>query len=193
MNNYSRIILIISSVFFLSASQKQYSPDFQTKVANYLKAFSLTFSESKDRYDGYEYNDWVLCKKAKYSWKKEITLKSNTSFTNKYKQVAFQRLYFSFYQYETDKLCRTAIDSLLNCFGTDCRKIQWGENMNGVKGTPKIYIFRKREIICCKINCEHVNEYWTKVKQDLIDKFDDNESNFVITGCPGPVEWKREK
>jgi hypothetical protein len=123
------IILLISTFALISVTSKQGIPatDFQTGVESFIKKYSADFATVDETFnrDG---NDFILDKKVRTSWSKIVTLERKTTFKNIYDQTAYQRLYLGFYQYDTNKQCSAAVDSLLNCFGTDCDSFSWGEN-----------------------------------------------------------------
>lgn len=186
------IILLILTFALTSLTSKQdkLASDFQTSVDSFIKKYSEDFTTVTETFN-YDGNDFVLDKKVKTSWDKTVTLKHKTAFKNKYDQTVYQRLFLGFYQYDTDKQCSAALDSLLNCFGTDCGKINWGDNGKSLKTTPTIYLINEREIIVCKIHCEHTNDFWTTFKHDLTMTFGNGTSGIIDSGCGGPVNFKK--
>ena len=166
------------------------TPDFQTKVDSFLKKYLADFSISKDNLNGsgqgYDFED-----KTKPIWVKRITLKCKTSFVNNYPQTVYQRLYLSFFQYKSDKQCTAALDSLLNCFGGMCTKLQWDVKGQSAKTIPCIYLFNEKEIVACYINCEHQNDFWIKFKHDIEMTFSNGASRVMETGCGGPINFKK--
>lgn len=83
------------------------------------------------------------------------------------------------------------MDSFLNCLETDCSKIKWGDNGKSIKATPTIYLINEREIIVCKIQCEHKNDFWTTFKHDLTTTFGNGTYRTIDTGCGGPINFKK--
>lgn len=133
----------------------------------------------------------MLDKKVNASWSKTITLKQKKAFKNKYNQSVYQRLFLGFYQYTTNKECSAALDSLLNCFGTDCGTLKWGDNDKAIKTTPTIYLINDKEIVVCKIHCEHTNDFWTTFKHYLEMTFSSKNSGIIEAGCGGQIRFRK--
>ena len=186
------IILLISTFALTSVTSKQdkLATDFQTSVDSFIKKYSTDFAPVTETFysDG---NDFILDKKVRTSWDKTVTLKHKTAFKNKYDQKVYQRIYLGFYQYDSDKQCSVALDSLLNCFGTDCGKLKWSDNGKSLKATPTIYLINEREIIVCKIHCEHTNDFWTTFKHDLTTTFGKGTYRIIDAGCGGPINFTK--
>ena len=183
------ILLILTfALTSLTSKQEKLATEFQTNVDNFIEKYSGDFSTVAETFNS-NGNDFILDKKIKTSWDKTITLKRKTSFKNKYNQTVYQRLFLGFYQYDTDKQCSAALDSLLNCFGTDCGKLKWGDNGKSLKTTPSIYLIKSREIIVCKIHCEHINDFWTTFKNDLTTTLGHGEFGIIEAGCGGPINF----
>ena len=166
------------------------NPDFGFKIDSFLKKYSQNFKTINENFNS-NGNDFVLDNKTKSLWVKKVTLKNNTPFINSDKKIVYQRLYLSFYQYESPQQCTTAVDSLLNCFGTDCWSIKRGTDINGVHTTPNIYVINEKEIIVCHLFCEHQNESWIKFKNELITTFGNSGSDVIISGCGGPLTFRK--
>ena len=186
------IILFISTFALTSLTSKRdkLATDFQTSVDSFIKKYSTDFSTVTETFDS-DGNDFILDKKVRTSWDKPVTLKHKTAFKNKYGQTVYQRLFLGFYQYDSGKQCSAALDSLLNCFGTDCGKLKWGDNGKSLKTTPTIYLINEREIIVCKIHCEHTNDFWTTFKNDLTTTFGNGTSGIIEAGCGGAVHFRK--
>lgn len=189
MKTATAIILTISSICFLAFRQTSTSDNFKTKTETFLKKYSADYSVSPDNLDGSGYQ-WVLDTKTKHSWTKKQTLKCNKSFINKYQQTSYQRLFFAFYQYNTEQNCKTAFDTLINHFPGDGYKIKQGTNIKALKTIPAIYLINKTVIITCHIYCEQLQDNWSSIQKDIIDTFGDTPSIIITTGCSGPLEWK---
>ena len=184
------LLILIFALTSLTSKQDKLATDFQTSVDSFIKKYSADFKTVAETFNS-DGNDFILEKKVKTSWNKTVTLKRKTSFKNKYDQTAYQRLFLGFYQYDTDKQCSAALDSLLNCFGTDCSKLKWGDNGKSLKTTPTIYLINEREIIVCKIHCEHTNDFWTTFKHDLTTTFENATSRIIDAGCGGPINFNK--
>ncbi len=171
------------------SKQPTVTSNFQVKVESFLKMFSDDFSPSKENLigtgQGYDFEN-----KTNPIWTKRITLKSKTSFVNNYQQTVYQRLYFSFFQYENSKRTLTALDSLLNCFGGACTKLKWDAKSQSAKTIPCIYLINEKEIVACYINCEHQNDFWMKLKDEIEKTFSNGTSRVMETGCGGPINFK---
>ena len=174
----------------LTSKQDKLATDFETNIDSFIKKYSTAFTTVAETFNA-DGNDIILDKKVKTKWSKTATLKGGTAFKNKYDQVIYQRLFLGFYQYETGKQCSAALDSLLNCFGTDCAQLKWGDNGKSLKTIPAVYLINEREIIVCKIHCEHVNDFWTTFKHDLAMTFGNGASVIIDAGCGGPVNFRK--
>ena len=187
------IISLCVSIFILTSltSNKITSGStFKGEVDSFLEKYSAGFSAIPERYNSFG-NDYILDTKVMSSWKKIVTLKSKIKFENNYKQIVSQRLFLGFYKYENKVKCSAALDSLLACFGNDCAKIKWGEQVSSLKATPSIYIVNDSEIIVCHIRCEQINNSWEIFKDELIHTFGEENSGVIESGCGGPVEFRK--
>lgn len=173
-----------------TSQQDNVASNFQQRVDEFIKKHSADFTPVTETYHA-NGNDRILDKKVKTVWNKNVTLKGKTSFKNKYDQTVYQRLFLGYYQYETDQQCSAALDSLLNCFGTDCDQLKWGDNGKKLKSTPTYYLINEREIIVCKIHCVHTNAFWTTFKHDLAMTFGSGSSGIIETDCGGPVRFRK--
>jgi len=193
MVKLSKITIVLSILIFtltsLTSKQNELETDFQTKVDNFLQKYSTDFVVVSQTFI-YNGNDPIL-DKTETIWHKSITLKSKKSFKNKYDQTVFQRLFLGFYQYETEEQCSSALDSLLNCFGTGCGKIKWGDTIEAFKITPTVYLINDKTIITCKIFCEQENNFWTTFKHDLITTFANETSRIIDAGCGGQISFRK--
>ena len=189
MKNQKVLILLISLTCFAFQIEPP-KDNLGEKVDSFLSSISTNFDESPDRYSHSEYNDIILEKKVVSEWSKTITLKSKTSFKNHYGQTVYQRLYLGFHEYESENVCDSAFSTLMNCLGNDCAKVKWGEELNGIKSSPFLYIKTDDEIVFCKINCEHENDFWTDLKSKLINTFSQPKSRIIETGCGGPLNFR---
>jgi hypothetical protein len=190
MQRFTSITLLILAIALTSMSSKEEVPatEFQKKVDSFLNKYSANYTPIAERFQS-GCNDFILENKVKNVWDSTVTLKSRTSFKNKYDQNIYQQLFLGFYQYDTDKQCSVALDSLLHCFGSDCGEIKWGENGKTLKTTPAIYLIRGNEIVVCKIHCEHENDFWGVFKDDIIATFGRGAYRILETGCGGPVRF----
>lgn len=188
----SLIIMSLSIFALTSMSNRQQTSttNFQTRVEGFVKKYSTHFTTSIDNIDvkGQQY---TLDTRTKPTWTKKVTLRSKTSFVNNYRQTVYQRLNLSFYQYDTNAKCTAALDSLLNCFGGECCKLNWGDSAQSAKSIPCIYIINETEIVACHINCEHQNDFWTKFKHDLEMTFRDGASAIIESGCGGSINFRK--
>ncbi len=131
-----------------------------------------------------ETNDYVLHSRTSAERTEEFTMKSKSAFVNKYNQKVYQRLYFGTYQYETPEQCEAALDSLLDCFGTDCAPLKWGDTSRSFKITPTVYIIRDRQIIFCKTACEQHNASWDTFVSEMVAELADKH-RYIVVGCGG--------
>ena len=196
MRRLTKITIIFTILTFaltsFTSNQDEPEIDFPTSVDSFIKKYSADFSVVSKTYNS-ESNDFVLESKVINTWNKTVTLKRKKSFKNKYDQTVYQLLFLGFYQYDTEKQCSAALDSLLNCFGTDCGKIEWGggDNIKYFKTTPRVYLINEKTIITCKIYCEHTDDFWTTFKYDLIMTFGNGASGIIEAGCGGPIYFRK--
>ena len=176
----------------LTSKQDELASDFQMSVDRFVKKYSADHTISKENLDGAG-QQYALDTRTKPTWSKKMTLKSKTSFINKYNQKVYQRLYLSFYRYDKDQQCTAALDSLLNCFGGLCGNIKWGVKGQSAKTIPCIYIINEREIVACHVNCEQVNDFWATFKQDLTATFGNTTSRIIDTGCGGSINFNKAR
>ena len=185
-------ILTILTLTLTSFLLTDNSDDFKTKVENFIAKYSTDYATSPETLDGTGYQ-WTLDTKTRPTWTTKQTLKSKEPFINKYDQTAYQRLFFAFYQYDTEEKGKIALDSLTNCFPPLCLKIQRDKNKEGTKAIPAIYLITKTEIVTCHLHCEQIRDNWTEITKDIIKTFGDQESVIITTGCGGPLEWTKKE
>ncbi len=191
-----KILPLIILTFGLSSitnSQEITEISFDSKVASFISSFTQEFSESAERYTNSKYNDFILETKVTSQWKKIVTLKKKSTFKNHYDQVVYQRLFTGFLEFKDSFSCTTAFKTLLTCLGTDCDDVSWGNELKGIKTTPFIFIKTEKEIIFCKIYCEHKNEVWTSVKKNLVKTFATPETKTIEAACGGPLKFDKIK
>jgi hypothetical protein len=187
------IIILSIGLSFISSSQELSEISFDKKVDSFLSTFSKEFGESSERFTNSKNNDFTLETKVTSLWKKIITLKKTTSYKNHYDQSVYQRLFMGFLEFEDSNSLETAFKTLLTCLGADCTDVDWGNELKGIKTTPFIFIKTEKEIIFCKIYCEHKNDYWTSFKNDLKDKFAMSGAKIIEAGCGGPLKFEEIK
>lgn len=173
----------------LKSGNENLTNNFQTKLESFVKKYSKNFSAVTERFNPAS-NDGVLNEKVETAWKENVTLKCKSYFKNKYNQKVYQRLFLGFFQYESEKLCSSALDSLLNCMGTDCAKLKWGDEERGFMTTPCFYLIGEKQIIVCKIHCEHLNNFWVEFKNDLLSTFRSDKTRVIDVGCGGYASFK---
>jgi len=185
-------ILLTLTTFVLTgmtARQQNATIDFQAKVDRFEKKYLANYTISKENLDGTG-QQYTLDTKSQPIWRKKTTLKGKTSFRFNTKQRAYQRLYLSFYQYETSTQRSAALDSLLNCFGGGSGKLVWGVNGKSAKTSPCIYIINEKEIVACHIDYSYQNGIWEKFKYDLEKSFGNESSGIIESGCGGPINFR---
>lgn len=190
---YRKLIILLLSLTCFSFQVETEKDIFKENVKTFLTSFSNNFNASSERYTHSKYNDFILEENIENEWSKTTTIKSKTSFNNHYNQTVYQRLYLGFHEYKNEATCDSAFSALMDCLGNDCAKINWGDENKGIKTTPFIYIKTSFEIVFCKINCEHDNEFWTEFKSKMIEKFSDSNSRIIEAGCGGPLTFKEIK
>ena len=163
--------------------------DFGIKIETFLEGFETDFEKSPERYLNSEYNDLTLETKTNSMWNKTLTLKSRKTFKNHYNQTVKQRLFLGFHNFENAEKCNEAFVKIMDCLG-DCQKINWGEEKKALKTTPFIYIKTEREIVFCKIFCEHENNFWITFKERFETEFKTKKYKIITAGCGGPLAFK---
>src|SRR5690554_5001750 len=148
------------------------------------------FDESTERHLNSKYNDLTLETKTESNWSKTLTMKSKKTFKNHYDQKVKQRLYFGFHDFETEEKCNQAFDTLMKCLGTDCQTVNWGDEKTGLKTTPFIYLKTEKQIVFCKISCEHKNDFWEDIKRLLEEDFKTGKYKIITADCGGPLTFK---
>lgn len=183
------IVLPVLIILLGSFQSQEKMTDFEKKINGFLTKYTTDFIGSEERFTG-EQNDAVLEDKAFAAWEMIVTMESRKTFVNLSKQNVYQRIYFGFFQFKNDAATQKAFDNVMNCFGSDCKTIVWGETGNSIKTTPAIYIKTDKEIIACRIKCENVNEKWEIVKEDLIKTFGQKDTKIIITDCNGKLNFR---
>lgn len=185
---YAPLIVILTS---FSVDKLNSKSDFEIKVDSFLKKLDGKYNVSSERFSNSKLNENTL-EKLKYStWSKTVTYKCKNSFRNHYKQKIYQRFYLGFHEYDTKEKCDTAFDKVMNCLGTDCQKITWGDGKYGLKTTPFIYVKTEKQIVFCKIHCEHTNAFWEEFKKQIEQEFKTEKFKIIIAGCGGPLIFKK--
>jgi hypothetical protein len=182
------LTLILTCFSFDSTSGKA---DFEIKVETFLKDLESDFEVSPERMINEENNDWTLETKVNSTWSKTVTLKSKKAFRNHYGQSVKQRLYMGFHYFDTAEGCEEAFDNVMGCLGTDCQKITWGDESTSLHTTPFVYIKTEKQILFCKISCEHKNTYWTDFNKRLEEEFKTEIFKIISTDCGGNLSFKK--
>lgn len=86
-----------------------------------------------------------------------------------------------------------AVSNWFACFGNDCITIMEGEEIKSVKTTPGFYIINEKEIITLDYLCEHAENDWEEIKQNLVNGFASKKSIIIDLGCGGPLRWGWKK
>ena len=186
------IFLIVVISFILSNSvngQTAVISDFETKVDNYIKLYLPNFDISNEN-PSESRMLFIIDSLKSTVWTRKVTLKSKQTIQDKNGQTTNLRLNLSFYNFEDSKKCKDAMNVLLNCFGGDCGKIEWGTPGQTAKTTPCVFVFNEREIITCSISCEQENGYWNGFKEDLIKTLREDPAKIMEAGCGGPITFK---
>lgn len=188
---YPLTILTIILTSFIPQKQTDKS-EFEMKVEKFINIFKSEFDESPSRKINSKYNDIALETKSNSTWNKTITLKCKKTFKNNYNQTVNQTLYLGFHDFENVEKCNQAFDTLLTCLGTECQKVNWDIMRKGFKTTPFIYLKTDKQIIFCKIDCEHKNHFWHVFKNRLIKEFKTEKYKIITSDCGGPLLFKSE-
>jgi hypothetical protein len=160
---------------------------FETKVETMIAELDADFEVSSERYLNGQFNDRVLETSTNSTWSKTLTLKGKTAFVNAYRQTVKQRLYFGFYEFDSSENCEAAFEQILNCLGSDCQSISWGNEQTSVKTTPFIYLKTATQIVFCKIKCEHKNQYWLELQTKLEQVFASDQTKSITAVCGGSL------
>ncbi len=182
-------ILAILFLGLLSFKPANFSDDFKIKTETFLKKYEKDYSNSNETLPANGYQRTL--DETKHSWIKKETLKSKKSFINLYDQVAYQRLYFAFYEYPNEETAKAAWNRLATCFPLMCDSVITRKYIKVLQTIPAVYIFNNSEIITCHVSCEQEFENWKNIQEDIVKTFSDSLSKVIITGCGGPLEWKQ--
>ena len=182
------ILTIILTSFTVNKQTEK--TDFEMKVERFIKGLKTDFEESPERFLNSKHNDFTLETKTNSTWNKTLTLKNKKTFKNHYDQTVKQRLYLGFHDFETEEKCNQAFDTLMKCLGTDCQTVNWGDEKTGLKTTPFIYLKTEKQIVFCKISCEHINDFWEDIKRLLEEDFKTEEYKIITADCGGPLTFK---
>jgi hypothetical protein len=185
------LFLVIISISFQSIGQTPTTSPFETKIDNWVKLYLANFIVDQSNLNGTGQQS-ATDQVNSASWKKKITLKSKTTIKDKNEKITNLKIYLAFYEFADANSCNSAKDSVLNCFGGDCTKIQWGKDDQTAKTIPCLYIFNEKQIISCHVSCEEKNNYWTLFKPDLEKNFSSQGSKILEADCGGPFMF-REK
>lgn len=185
-------ILTLMTIILTSFSvdKQTVKTDFEIKVEKFINGLKTDFEESPERFLNSKHNDFTLETKTNSTWNKTLTLKNKKTFKNHYGQTVKQRLYMGFHDYETEENCNQAFDTLMKCLGTDCQTVNWGDEKTGLKTTPFIYLKTEKQIVFCKISCEHKNDFWEDIKRLLEEGFKTGKYKIITTDCGGPLTFK---
>jgi hypothetical protein len=183
-------LIALSTVVVVNKTNGQ--PDlksaFETKVDNYLKLYAANFdiTNEKNTNTGKQFTPDKL---PSLTWVRKAALKSKATIQDKKGQTTNLKLNFSFYHFDDNRQCKAAMDSMLNCFGKGCVKIQWDVPVQSVHTDPVVIIFNETEIISCQVSCEQENNYWHLFTPDLIKTFSESSSHTLQAGCDGQVTF----
>ncbi len=120
---------------------------------------------------------------------KAVELKSKIVHSTKNSRYVERNQLIGFYvfEYPNKKVCKLAVDSLLQCFPNFCVQVERGKPIND-KITPSVYIINDKTVYCIETFCEDVNEEWEKILKSFVDAFADKSSTIILTEC-GKLEW----
>ncbi len=183
------LALMVACANFTHA-QTDATSAFETKVDNYLKLYSANFDISNEKISGTG-KQFSPGKLTGLTWSRKAALVSKATIQDKKGVTTNLKLYFSFYEFNENKQCKAAMDSLLNCFGKDGVKIKWDVPLLTVNADPAIFVFNETEIIFCQITCDEENNYWHLFTPDLVKSFREATSGVMEAGCGGPVTFKK--
>lgn len=162
--------------------------EFESRIYKFLNSYIKEYNGSDERFLD-EQNEKVLEEKGFAAWEMIMTLESKNTFKNSSNQTVYQKVFFGFFEFKNSVLTQNALNIIMNCLGTDCAMIKWGNSDKSIKSTPMIYIINEKEIISCKIKCEHINANWDRLKMDLIKTFGKSGTRIVTVGCGGKPEF----
>lgn len=168
---------------------KELETDLKQSVHSFLKALEKDFEISNERKMNSKYNDVILETKTGSVWSKTVTLKCKKAFGNNSGQVLYQRLYFGFHQFESVEESQAAFKQVMDCLGSDCQNIQWGNTKTTLKTTPFMYVRSGKNISFCKISCEHANDFWIELKDRFEEEFRGNMYQVISADCGSVVTF----
>jgi len=92
-------------------------------------------------------------------------------------------------EYDSTATVMQAVRWFLNGFGDTQGILKVGEDFGAVKTTPTFVIINSYSIIELRYMCEHEENNWDEIKQDLWDFLGDSKPMIMDVGCGGPIVW----
>lgn len=185
-------LYIFSALVILLCSMRQQddakTTTLQTVIDSFLRHYESKYNISKRALVSGD--SAVSAGSQKMLLHQEITLTSKTLTLNQYKQKSHLRLKLHFQQYENESQCQAATKKFMDCFGTDCNKLTWGDTSRSYKTVPSIFIFTKTEIISCRASCEQAGSIWEIFRKDVEKAFGKGSYKVIETKCGGKPSFR---
>jgi hypothetical protein len=155
---------------------------------NFLSSWSDQCTQ-EELNDNTQYYRLLLPLRKWATYSKAVELKSKTVHANKNSRFQERNQLVGFYafEYPNKKVCRLAVDSLLQCFPNFCVQVERGKPISD-KITPSVYVINDKTVYCIETFCEDVNEQWEEILKSFVDAIAVNSSTIILTGC-GKLEW----
>ncbi len=178
ISNKNKMILIIILIFVFFFSSRQDKSAYQQKVSYFLIPKVSNYTLKKDNLSMFE---WRLEKiDSGYTWKKKIIIQTEQN----------HHIDIYFYEYNSIKKCYNAYQSLIDCFPTECLKLEEGKNLQSTKTIPSLVIINRNSITIATTHCISKDlDLWNFLKKALIIEFKDMKSKILQADCGGPIEW----
>lgn len=159
-----------------------------TLSENFLSGQTDTYNQ-EELNENTQYFRLLLPLRKMSSYSKAAELKAKQTHATKISrfQERNQTIGFYAFEYPNKKVCKLAVDSLLQCFPNFCIAVERGKPVND-QITPSVYIINDKTVYCLETFCEDVNEQWEAIVKKFVTTFASNSSTIILTEC-GKLEW----
>lgn len=180
MKNLS-LLFFIFTIHFCSGQTNTMSEQFLTSQTDIYNQEELT------DYTQYFRLLSPLRKMASYTKAVELRAKQTHSTKVSRFQERNQTIGFYAFEYPNKKVCKLAVDTLLQCFPNFCIAVERGKPLTD-QLTPSVYIINDKTVFCMETFCEDVNEQWQEMLKKFVTTFATNSSTIILTEC-GKLDW----
>ena len=160
------------------------SLSFEDKIQNLKSCYLKSYDEINKKDKGIH-----ALQNSNTTFHQAVFLKKKTSINYGDVEDIYPVVNLFFYEYSTEDDCQKAFIKWLECFGGECDQITVGTNMDHIKMPPMYIIKNATEIIVLKYLCEHNENNWADLKNDLLSSFKTPGSKIMNVECGGPLTW----